>query len=198
MKPSLRIITLTLGFLMAGLLAGCATTPTSTPTPSPSVSREATNVTCAENTAFCFPGDKGPGEGIIFSVVPGNGQATILEVASNGWTGSWWNCQYCGGVLKRTSDIGNDWQGAVTSTAAYTGGGKTDWRLPTIEELTLLYEFSGRNSIGGFGATNYWSSSQKGEKSAYLLNLGSGQKQFLYKEHIYWVRPVRTAQSPLS
>ena len=89
-------------------------------------------MTCAENTAFCFPGDKGPGEGIIFSVVPGNGQATILEVASNGWTGSWWNCQYCGGVLKRTSDIGNDWQGAVTSTAADTGGGKTDGTAPAL------------------------------------------------------------------
>ena len=41
---------------------------------------------------------------------------------------------------------------------AYTGGGYTDWYLPSIDELYKLY--LNRVAIGGFNESHYWSSSQ--------------------------------------
>jgi len=62
--------------------------------------------------------------------------------------------------------------GAGTSYAAglaraYTGGGYTDWFLPSLDELNTLY--LNRIAIGGFETTTYpfyWSSSQ-GADGAY-------------------------------
>ena len=171
---------------MAGFLAGCTTTPTSTPSPTQSVDREATNVTCAENTAFCFPGDIGPGGGIIFSVVPGNGQATILEVAPKGWFG------------QEKDPRANNWSHAMIITQDYRGGKMTDWHLPTKDELDVLQKYPQRNIIGGF-VMNYWSSTSYNDSNAWYQDFWSDTQAIGSKSHgAISARPVRTAQSPLS
>lgn len=42
----------------------------------------------------------------------------------------------------------------------YTGGGMTDWSLPSADELVALYHYPNRDAIGGFAAGIYWSSTQ--------------------------------------
>jgi len=48
---------------------------------------------------------------------------------------------------------------------AYTGGGYSDWYLPSRGELNELY--LNRAAIGGFGSFLYWSSSEATAISAY-------------------------------
>jgi hypothetical protein len=52
----------------------------------------------------------------------------------------------------------HDWQGAQTAATAQTFAGHTDWRLPTKQELNMLYCL--REAIGGFKRDYYGSSSE--------------------------------------
>ncbi len=187
--------TLILGVLTAAVLAGCATTPTSTPSPEPTVSasRQAAGVTCADGGA-CAVGDIGPAGGIIFSIDPVSGDATILEPATRGWSGA-------------TDDVKLGWDAAMARAEVYDGGGKTDWFLPTMDELQVLYEFNGRNTIGGFTASQYWSKDQPDISNdpnldvafqACSMTFVSGSDDCsspIFKE--FAVRPVRTWVTPL-
>jgi len=47
---------------------------------------------------------------------------------------------------------------APGAARAYTGGGMTDWSLPSLNELIALYYYPNRNAIGGFVGNAYWSS----------------------------------------
>jgi hypothetical protein len=97
---------------------------------------------------------------------------------------------------------------------AYEGGGKTDWSLPTLAQLEFLYDFNGRNTIGGFTAGYYWSKGQPAisEDKPAISNdsnldaalqacsktFGSGSfgcSSPIVKE--FAVRPVRTWVTPL-
>ena len=191
MKLSPRTtITFTLGLLMAGLITGCATTPTSTPSPEPTVSagRQAAGVTCADGGA-CAVGDIGPAGGIIFSIDPVSGDATILEPAARGWSGA-------------TDDVKLGWDAAMARAEVYNGGGKTDWFLPTMDQLQVMYIFNGRNTIGGFTAGKYWSKNQPAisidpnldpEFQACSMTFVSGSADCLSRiVEEFSVRPVRT------
>lgn len=71
--------TFTLGLLMAGFLAGCATTPTSTPTPAMSVSREAAGALKGVNLALVN------NSGTVINVVSGRSDSSEgLGKISNG------------------------------------------------------------------------------------------------------------------
>ena len=196
MKLSPRTTTtFTCGLFAVGLLTGCTTTPTSTPSPEPTVSagRQAAGVTCADGGA-CAVGDIGPAGGIIFSIDPVSGDATILEPAARGWSGA-------------TDDVKLGWDAAMARAEVYEGGGKTDWFLPTMDELQVLYEFNGRNTIGGFTASQYWSKDQPDISNdpnldvafqACSMTFVSGSDDCsspIFKE--FAVRPVRTWVTPL-
>jgi hypothetical protein len=71
----------------------------------------------------------------------------------------------------------------------YVRNGKTDWHLPSKEELILLY--SERVRVGGFSTGNYWSSSEHAEGSAWYQNFSSGSYPAAGKESSYFVRVVR-------
>jgi hypothetical protein len=43
---------------------------------------------------------------------------------------------------------------------SYTGGGLTDWSLPSLYELSALYNYNNRAAIGGFNSGLYWSSGE--------------------------------------
>jgi len=47
---------------------------------------------------------------------------------------------------------------AARVAADYRGGGKSDWFLPSKDELNLMY--TNRVAIGGFSSVYYWSSSE--------------------------------------
>ena len=81
----------------------------------------------------------------------------------------------------------------------YTGGGMSDWSLPSVDELNALYYYPNRDAIGGFSAETYWSSSfrsyrqnNKEKHGAWSKLFGSNQDNlsFAFDEHLS-VRPVR-------
>ena len=81
----------------------------------------------------------------------------------------------------------------------YTGGGMSDWSLPSVDELNALYYYPNRDAIGGFSAETYWSSSfrsyrqnNKEKHGAWSKLFGSNQANysFAFDENLS-VRPVR-------
>jgi TolB-like protein len=97
-------------------------------------------------------GDRGPGGGIIFLAENGVYKECSLEIGSFNW---------------------ND---AIRAASNHRGGGFTDWRLPTIGELSLMYNNLKRKNVGGFSNERYWSSSENEYSSnqARFLNFDSG------------------------
>ena len=74
------------------------------------------------------------------------------------------------------------------------------WRLPTIEELTGMYEFL--HMKGNFDSDYiYWSSSGDNEKNAWFFNFRSGRANneyhgFYYEQNAIRFRAVRDLSSP--
>lgn len=81
---------------------------------------------------------------------------------------------------------------AATVARAFQGGGKTDWFLPSRDELGLLYE---KKSASAFASGYYWSSSEHMDGTALYWYFGRGnyaQSQgYDNKATTYYVRPVR-------
>ena len=74
----------------------------------------------------------------------------------------------------------------------YTGGGMTDWSLPSQDEINALYYYPNRNAIGGFAADLYWSSSQHDASGAWWQSFANGYQNYnYYKGKTFGVRPVR-------
>jgi hypothetical protein len=188
---------------MAAVLAGCSTTPTGTPTPTPTVSvdREAAGVKCADGGA-CAIGDIGPGGGMVFydagSVQP---WGRYLEVGPDFTRTEWcdvWDLFVAG--TKETIGTGKTntelitaacGAGAANTVSDYDGGGKTDWFLPSRDELNELYKQ--RDSVGGFETDKYWSSSQYVAYAAwgqYLIGR-DGYQSGSATHYANGVRPVR-------
>ncbi len=73
---------------------------------------------------------------------------------------------------------------------AYTGGGYTDWYLPSKDELNILY--INKVAIGGFSDwVYYWSSTEAGPSYAWAHYLGNGIQNDVGKSNTYTVRPIR-------
>jgi hypothetical protein len=68
-------------------------------------------------------------------------------------------------------------------------GGKSDWFLPSKDELNALHEQ--RATVGGFGSGHYWSSSQYAANSAWAQNFTHGSQYGNSKNGAFGVRPVR-------
>jgi hypothetical protein len=78
---------------------------------------------------------------------------------------------------------------AAKACKEYSNGGKTDWFLPSMDELNMLYE--SRNFVGNMGTAWYWSSSQRGSFNAWPHLFGNGGQFNDYKNKTYSVRAVR-------
>lgn len=74
------------------------------------------------------------------------------------------------GIAVQKQDLGKgNWNTVNNMCKASRVGGFSDWRLPTISELAILYTH--RNEIGGFTTSYYWSSSPYGtETSSHTLD----------------------------
>jgi len=112
-------------------------------------------------------GDRGPGGGIIF----------FAE-----------NDVY----MECSMDIGTyNWDQAVSTAKNYKGGGFTDWHLPTIGELDLMYKNLAQKRLGGFGGNEYWSSSQISKNKAWARYFDDFRHYEKNKSRILLVRAVR-------
>jgi TolB-like protein len=103
-------------------------------------------------------GDKGPGGGTIFFARDGK-------------------YRECSGELGTSTIV---WRLANQLALNYDGGGFTDWRLPTREELDLMYINLRLRGLGGFDTTKtddnsdasgYWSS-----ESGWIQNFATGRQ----------------------
>lgn len=63
---------------------------------------------------------------------------------------------------------------AAKIAVAYRGGGKSDWFLPSKDELDLMYTNLKLHGIGAFGDARYWSSSEADATIAWFQYFGGG------------------------
>jgi hypothetical protein len=79
-----------------------------------------------------------------------------------------------------------NWEDAIDAASNYGSG----WRLPTSDELQLLYEQ--KSNIGGFAAGNYWSSSSSENRTVVRQNFSDGVTQYQPIADELSVRAVRS------
>jgi Protein of unknown function (DUF1566) len=69
-------------------------------------------------------------------------------------------------------------------------GGYSDWYLPSLDELTQLY--NNRVAIGGFSPVTYWSSSEFTDNNALTKNFSTGGTSQTGKGNTLSVRAIRS------
>lgn len=168
--------------------------------------------TCAGG-GTCRVGDTGPGGGTVFYVA-GSPQSwgQYLEVAPSTWSGGTdprqaWSGNTTTSVAGATGTaigtgaantaaivVDNSTANrAATSAVAYNGGGKTDWYLPSQDELRAL-------SASGQGRPylnpGYWSSTQSQAAKAIVVTMSNAAATDWAKSTTRYVRPIR-AFSPV-
>lgn len=79
--------------------------------------------------------------------------------------------------------------GAANAAAAYNGGGKSDWHLPSKDELNQL--FLRKTAVAGFVEFKYWSSSEFLATSVWYQESATGVSEGGGKGSTLQVRPVR-------
>ncbi|MDC0231121.1 DUF1566 domain-containing protein [Aureispira] len=96
-----------------------------------------------------------------------------------------------GGLIAAPSDQSTyeDWATAVNLCANYTGGGYSDWFLPSKDELNQMY--LNKTAIGGFSNYIYWSSTEVHPNSAWTQNFDHGGTGLLYQGYTFNVRAIR-------
>jgi len=196
--------------LMSSLLSFVSTPAKALPLPQ----------SCADGGA-CNYGDIGPGGGKVFYRSP-TGFACgpnlsspltcyYLEAATSSSSTPWieagasWGSG--GGVTGTLSQIGAGLQNTIkileqtvpnTGIAAslarsYQGGGKTDWYLPSFEELKLLYK--SQHLVGGFVNNDffsfYYSSTDRGSGQPWYVQFQQGFEDSNGDYYSLLVRPIR-------
>jgi signal transduction histidine kinase len=167
----------------------------------------ATNITVTNRTYAI--GSTGPAGGVIFYDKGNNdGGWRYLEAAPNDqssgvtWCSSWTNTGASGtavgtGQADTATIVASSCSaGAAKAATSYSGGGYSDWFLPSKDELNQLY--AERSVVGGFSTGDYWSSSQGDSdpgQQAWKQNFGSGTQQAYNQETAFHVRAIREVSS---
>ena len=197
------------------IAATTATTAVSTTTTTTTTTVAATTTTTAAVTSYSV-GDTGPGGGKIFykDLTRALG-SQYFEAACIGWSDG-----TCGGTdqvdpqtqwgcyedLIDGADgtaIGTGKQNTVDILASCTTsgiaarladalvlGGKTDWFLPSQDELIQMN--TQKATIGGFGTVNYWSSSERYATESWVQDFRNGPQYGADKFGSQFVRPIRS------
>jgi len=153
-------------------------------------------------TTVCRLGDTGPGGGIIFydaGSLQWWGRYLEYSPDKRGFLGSWTNEQMkiasiyadgANGLSKaqqqlRSKGIGmgkmntaaiiaqQNGASAAKSASDYQGGNRTDWYLPSKDELNALYDWSALNGKAA-GTAPQWSSSEAGDGFAWYQLFADG------------------------
>lgn len=152
-------------------------------------------------------GDVGPGGGVIFFVDTSNQYPSFmyLEAAPVDLKDTYIWCSDSSHAITGLSEptgvpIGRGSantsamltacsSGAANAAHEYSGSGKSDWFLPSREELMAMY--TNIHASSTFVPTDYWSSSQNSDVFAMTVNFGSGNWFSIDKSFSRHVRPIR-------
>jgi hypothetical protein len=168
-----------------------------------------TAATCA-NGGACIVGNTGPGGGKVFYVASSNFTSTgsncgtackYLEAAPSDHSS---RVEWCSntssspgvtatgigsGMSNTTTADSTCTSGAIQVAADYANNSKTDWHLPSKDELAQL--FIQRTKVGGFTANFYFSSSEYPPGFAWFQSFYNGYQDLANKSDTFYVRPVR-------
>ena len=150
-------------------------------------------------------GETGPGGGKVFYDAGSTlSWGRYLEVAvapswNDGFTYGWGNFETLVGTSAAIGTglansnaavaLTNESYRAIGACRTFGGGGKSDWFLPSKDELNAL---SARiAAVGGANGEFYWSSTEVNATNAWYQNLNTGGQYSYVKTFSYYVRPVR-------
>ena len=185
--------------------------PTTVTIPSPRITISTTVTTTVINTisatcakgGTCKVGDVGPGGGKVFYVATSaftstgsscNTACKYLEAAPSDHSSTVAWCSNTSSSLGVTAQgIGSGMSntttadstctsGAIQVAADYTNNSKTDWHLPSKDELAQLY--AERTKVGSFAYDYYWSSSEPYSYASYGQRFGDGAQNLFMKSSI--------------
>lgn len=166
-------------------------------------------VPCADG-GTCAVGNIGPGGGLVFLISGG----LTYEMAPKTWNGgsedptnTW--CNVTSNVTGAVSvSVGAGASNTAAMDAACTSGagqatsdlvlgGKTDWFLPSKDELFEMYSYSlvmpgSVAATYAFVGATYWSSTQNSASFASTLSFSGGSVGNVFKTLSVRVRPVRS------
>jgi TolB-like protein len=152
---------------------------------------------------FYVVGGLGPSGGIVF-YDKGNstGGWQYLEAAPTDLGRTQWGYYGIEGGTGTTVGSGKQNTQRIGSSPAaqlctqYRGGGKSDWFLPSKDELDLMYKNLKSKGKGGFGDDWYWSSSEDAPEygsydGAWFQAFSDGYQGIYLKNDTSFVRAVR-------
>ena len=94
-------------------------------------------------------------------------------------------------LMVQKEDLGEmRWSDANIACNNSVVGGFSDWRLPTLDELSLIYQ--NKQYIGNLRNSYYWSGQSKYSSWYYILNISNGHSGINDLVHVSYVRAVRT------
>ena len=183
---------------VSGLTNGTAYTFTVTATNSIGTSAASAASNSVTPTAPLSIGDYHQG-GVIF-YLDGSGGGLVCAVEDQNGGIQWYNGSNTTtgatataigtGQANTTTIINNQGAGSYAATVCdnYTGGGYTDWFLPSKDELNEMYEnkanidvTAGDNGGSSFASAYYWSSTESDYRFAWGQNFSNGYQGIDYK-----------------
>lgn len=129
----------------------------------------------------------------------------ICAEADNG-TNKEWGCQ----SMKISNAMGTEVGKGLSNTSAIVSacgeqdraayicsnldqGGYSDWFLPSVDELTMIYNNLAKDGKGGFTQGQYWSSTQSPtDNMAQVVAFNDGHSQHNGKNSMLYVRAMRS------
>ena len=129
----------------------------------------------------------------------------LISAAIDQSTGAPWGCAgttiagseglTIGTGLSNTNAILVDCSTAGTAAkicADLVLGGYSDWYLPSLDELMLMYNNLKLSGLGNFAGANYWSSTESSGTSSDLLSFSNGVNSSALKSNSNRVRAIRS------
>ncbi|MDR2490390.1 MAG: DUF1566 domain-containing protein [Spirochaetaceae bacterium] len=94
-------------------------------------------------------------------------------------------------IIARMNSYGKSGS-AAQAVSALTTGGKTDWFLPSKDEMTLIWDILGAKGIGNFTGEPYWTSSQSDPQYVWYFDFRNGKQYYNgRKPTVMRVRAIR-------
>ncbi len=96
------------------------------------------------------------------------------------------------GLIASAKDLSGeaDWNEAMEFCAQYKVDEYSDWRLPTEEELNILY--LQKEKVGAFVRFSYWSATEYAGHFAFFQNFYTGERDNDFKDNTCYVRAIRS------